>query len=77
MSHVRGSSAGGRDAVSSKQRTPEPQFGKHGRPSIMLSARIDPALRKRAKRWSVESGETMQRILEAALTAHLDARGAP
>lgn len=55
----------------------QPQFSKHGQPSIMLSARVNPALRERLKGWAVESGESTQRIVEAALTAYLDARGAP
>jgi hypothetical protein len=36
-------------------------------PYAVLSTRISPELRRRTKRWAVESGESMQRIVEAAL----------
>jgi predicted transcriptional regulator len=39
----------------------------------MLSTRVDPGLRKRLKRYSVESGKSMQEIVEAAITRYLDA----
>jgi hypothetical protein len=38
----------------------------------MLSARVRPDLRKRLKRHSVESGKSMQEIIETALTRYLD-----
>jgi predicted transcriptional regulator len=46
-------------------------------PYAVLSTRINPELRRRTKRWAVESGESMQRIVEAALAFYLDAQGAP
>ena len=39
----------------------------------MLSTRVHPQLRRRLKRYSVESGKSMQEIVEAALTRYLDA----
>ena len=42
----------------------------------MLSARVRPDLRKRLKRHSVESGKSMQEIVETALTRYLDAEEA-
>jgi predicted transcriptional regulator len=42
----------------------------------MLSARVRPDLRKRLKRFSVESGKSMQEIVETALTRYLDAEEA-
>ncbi|MCU1607230.1 MAG: hypothetical protein JWP46_3695 [Modestobacter sp.] len=39
----------------------------------MLSTRVQPELRKRLKRYSVESGKSMQEIVEAAITRYLDA----
>jgi hypothetical protein len=38
----------------------------------MLSTRVHPQLRRRLKRYSVESGKSMQEIVEAALTRYLD-----
>ena len=46
-------------------------------PFVVLSTRISPELRRRAKRWSAETGHSVQSIVEAALTAYLDAVGAP
>jgi predicted HicB family RNase H-like nuclease len=46
-------------------------------PFAVLSTRISPQLHRRTKRWAVETGESMQRIVEAALTAYLDAQRAP
>ncbi len=43
----------------------------------MFSARIDPAVRRRVKRFAAEFDETLQAITEAALTEYLDRRGAP
>jgi hypothetical protein len=34
---------------------------------------VHPQLRRRLKRYSVESGKSMQEIVEAALTRYLDA----
>src|SRR3954471_4572838 len=39
----------------------------------MLSTRVSPGLRKRLKRYSVESGKSMQEIVETAITRYLDA----
>ena len=39
----------------------------------MLSTRVHPDLRKRLKRYSVESGKSMQEIVETAITRYLDA----
>jgi predicted DNA-binding protein len=39
----------------------------------MLSTRVNPGLRKRLKRYSVESGKSMQEIVETAITRYLDA----
>ncbi|MCW2676196.1 MAG: hypothetical protein JWR70_1236 [Modestobacter sp.] len=39
----------------------------------MLSTRVQPELRKRLKRYSVESGKSMQEIVETAITRYLDA----
>jgi predicted DNA-binding protein len=39
----------------------------------MLSTRVHPELRKRLKRYSVESGKSMQEIVETAITRYLDA----
>jgi predicted transcriptional regulator len=39
----------------------------------MLSTRVNPDLRKRLKRYSVESGKSMQEIVETAITRYLDA----
>jgi uridylate kinase len=39
----------------------------------MLSTRVNPVLRKRLKRYSVESGKSMQEIVETAITRYLDA----
>jgi predicted transcriptional regulator len=39
----------------------------------MLSTRVHPDLRRRLKRYSVESGKSMQEIVEAAITRYLDA----
>jgi predicted DNA-binding protein len=39
----------------------------------MLSTRVHPELRKRLKRYSVESGKSMQEIVETAITGYLDA----
>lgn len=41
----------------------------------MFSARIDPAVRRRVKRFAAETDETLQAITEAALTEYLDRRG--
>ena len=38
----------------------------------MLSVRVRPELRKRLKRHSVESGNSMAEIVEAAITRYLD-----
>ena len=38
----------------------------------MLSVRVHPDLRKRLKRHSVESGKTMQQIVEEAIARYLD-----
>lgn len=38
----------------------------------MLSVRVRPELRKRLKRYSVESGKSMADIVEAAITRYLD-----
>jgi predicted DNA-binding protein len=43
----------------------------------MLSTRVHPELRKRLKRYSVDSGKSMQEIVEAAITRYLDDEGAP
>lgn len=40
----------------------------------MLSTRVHPELRRRLKRFSVESGSSMQEIVEAAITQYLDAQ---
>ena len=40
----------------------------------MLSTRVHPDLRRRLKRFSVESGKSMQEIVEAAITEYLDAQ---
>jgi predicted transcriptional regulator len=37
----------------------------------MLSVRVDPELRKRLKRHSVESGKSMQQIVEKAIARYL------
>ena len=37
----------------------------------MLSVRVDPELRKRLKRHSVESGKSMQQIVEEAIARYL------
>lgn len=42
----------------------------------MLSVRVRPELRKRLKRYSVESGKSMADIVEAAITRYLDAEEA-
>jgi predicted DNA-binding protein len=42
----------------------------------MLSVRVHPELRKRLKRHSVESGKSMQQIVEEAIARYLD-DGAP
>jgi hypothetical protein len=39
----------------------------------MLSTRVHPQLRRRLKRYSVDSGKPMQEIVEVALTRYLDA----
>jgi predicted DNA-binding protein len=39
----------------------------------MLSTRVHPELRKRLKRYSVDSGKSMQEIVETAITRYLDA----
>ena len=39
----------------------------------MLSTRVHPELRKRLKRYSVESGKSMQEIVETAITRYLEA----
>lgn len=39
----------------------------------MLSVRVRPELRKRLKRHSVESGQSMAEVVEAAITRYLDA----
>ena len=39
----------------------------------MLSTRVHPELRKRLKRYSVESGKSMQEIVETAIVGYLDA----
>jgi predicted transcriptional regulator len=39
----------------------------------MLSTRVHPQLRRRLKRYSVESDKSMQEIVETALTRYLDA----
>jgi hypothetical protein len=39
----------------------------------MLSTRVHPQLRRRLKRYSAESGMSMQEIVEAAITRYLDA----
>ena len=39
----------------------------------MLSVRVHPDLRKRLKRYSVESGKSMQEIVETAITRYIDA----
>jgi predicted DNA-binding protein len=39
----------------------------------MLSTRVQPELRKRLKHYSVESGKSMQEIVETAITRYLDA----
>ena len=46
-------------------------------PFVVLSTRISPELRRRAKRWAAETGDSVQSIVEAALTTYLDAQGAP
>jgi predicted HicB family RNase H-like nuclease len=46
-------------------------------PFAVLSTRISPQVHRRTKRWAVERGESIQRIVEAALIAYLDAQGAP
>jgi predicted transcriptional regulator len=38
----------------------------------MLSVRVRPELRKRLKRFSVESGNSMAEIVETAITRYLD-----
>jgi hypothetical protein len=38
----------------------------------MLSTRVHPELRRRLKRYSVESGKSMQEIVEAAITRYLE-----
>jgi hypothetical protein len=43
----------------------------------MLSTRVHPQLRRRLKRYSVESGKSMQEIVETAIRRYLDAEGAP
>jgi predicted HicB family RNase H-like nuclease len=47
------------------------------RPTAMMSARVDPAIRKRARLWSIQTGQSLQEIVEKAVTAYLDAEGAP
>jgi predicted HicB family RNase H-like nuclease len=49
----------------------------HPMPFVVLSTRISPELRRRAKRWSAETGASIQSIVEAALRDYLDAQGAP
>jgi predicted HicB family RNase H-like nuclease len=62
-----------RDAgVSAVSRSDEPT-----QPFAVLSTRISPQLHRRTKRWAVEKGESIQRIVETALTTYLDAQGAP
>lgn len=39
----------------------------------MLSVRVHPDLRKRLKRFSVESGQSMQEIVETAINRYIDA----
>jgi predicted DNA-binding protein len=39
----------------------------------MLSVRVRPELRKRLKRHSVESGQSMAEIVESAIIRYLDA----
>jgi predicted transcriptional regulator len=39
----------------------------------MLSVRVHPDLRKRLKRHSVDSGKSMQEIVETAITRYIDA----
>jgi predicted HicB family RNase H-like nuclease len=43
----------------------------------MLSTRVHPQLRRRLKRYSAESGKSMQEIVETAIRRYLDAEGAP
>jgi predicted DNA-binding protein len=38
----------------------------------MLSVRVRPELRKRLKRYSVDSGTSMAEIVDAAITRYLD-----
>jgi predicted DNA-binding protein len=38
----------------------------------MLSVRVRPDLRKRLKRYSVDSGTSMAEIVDAAITRYLD-----
>jgi predicted transcriptional regulator len=40
----------------------------------MLSVRVHPDLRKRLKRYSVDSGKSMQEIVETAITRYIDAQ---
>jgi predicted DNA-binding protein len=43
----------------------------------MLSTRVHPELRRRLKRYSVDSGKSMQEIVETAITRYLDAEERP
>lgn len=43
----------------------------------MLSTRVHPELRRRLKRYSVDSGKSMQEIVETAITRYLDAEQRP
>ena len=42
----------------------------------MFSARINRSLRRRVKRYSADSDQSLQEIAEAALSEYLDRRGA-
>jgi len=41
----------------------------------MYSVRMDPALRRRAKRWAAEHDTSLQALTAAALSDYLDKRG--
>ena len=51
----------------------EPAFQADIDTVAMLSTRVHPDLRKRLKRFAVESGSSMQEIVETAITRYLDA----
>ena len=55
----------------------EPTSGADVDTIAMLSTRVHPGLRRRLKRYSVESGKSMQEIVEAAITRYLDAEEQP